>query len=191
MCPACGYSLEGLPAEGICPECGGRYDQAAIILHGFARGTHAGLHNGPPWILAIGIIWPVVMLLNVWKEVRRGQFPAFHLTMAAIWFAGIGWLLRSRWNSQAPGLVRVRLDATGCRQEDNPGRGRPTPATPWAMISEVLLKPSSKGRYRLRLRAPKRRWHSNFTAVDAEVQLTPKQAEMLRQWLDTSVHQAS
>ena len=24
-CPACGYRLRGLPAEGFCPECGRRY----------------------------------------------------------------------------------------------------------------------------------------------------------------------
>lgn len=31
-CPQCDYSLEGLPDEGICPECGRHYDQSIIIL---------------------------------------------------------------------------------------------------------------------------------------------------------------
>jgi hypothetical protein len=28
-CPSCDYSLRGLPASGVCPECGERYDLAS------------------------------------------------------------------------------------------------------------------------------------------------------------------
>src|SRR4051812_28476050 len=45
QCPACAYSLEGLPDEGICPECGGRYDQSLMVLHGTACGQLASLAN--------------------------------------------------------------------------------------------------------------------------------------------------
>jgi len=31
-CPQCEYSLQGLPEEGACPECGSAYDRSAIIL---------------------------------------------------------------------------------------------------------------------------------------------------------------
>ena len=33
-CPGCGYALEGLAPEGVCPECGAPYDQSEIVLHG-------------------------------------------------------------------------------------------------------------------------------------------------------------
>jgi hypothetical protein len=32
FCPGCDYSLEGLPDEGVCPECGRPYDQQFIVL---------------------------------------------------------------------------------------------------------------------------------------------------------------
>jgi rubrerythrin len=30
-CPRCGYSLEGLPLGGNCPECGATYDKRQIV----------------------------------------------------------------------------------------------------------------------------------------------------------------
>ena len=192
ICPACGYSLEGLPAEGLCPECGGRYDQSAVILHGWARGAHAGIHNGPPWIFAAAVFWPLLLLWNARKYLGRGELPIFELFFAALWIAAIAWLLWSRWTSPALGLVRVRLDSAGCHQLDNTDTRYTPPATPWKLIGDVLLKPTSKGRYRLRLRTPRRRWwESDTEAVDTEVQLTPEQAEVLRQWIDTCMRQGS
>jgi hypothetical protein len=58
ICPDCGYSLIGSPVEGACPECGRRYDQRVLILHGSAVGTRATLENASPrsliWLLICG-----------------------------------------------------------------------------------------------------------------------------------------
>lgn len=35
QCPNCGYSLEGLPASGACPECGTKYSEDEIVLYGW------------------------------------------------------------------------------------------------------------------------------------------------------------
>jgi uncharacterized OB-fold protein len=37
-CPKCGYALEGLAPEGVCPECGASYDQSEVVLHGYGAG---------------------------------------------------------------------------------------------------------------------------------------------------------
>ena len=48
VCPDCGYSLEGLPEEGHCPECGRRYDSSLIVLYGWGRDDHANVGNCTP-----------------------------------------------------------------------------------------------------------------------------------------------
>src|SRR4051812_18501251 len=57
VCPGCGYSLEGLADEGVCPECGRSYDQRTLILYGAARGAHGDLSNaGPGQFAFVGVV---------------------------------------------------------------------------------------------------------------------------------------
>jgi hypothetical protein len=66
-CPGCDYSLETLPAEGTCPECGRRYDQRFVVLTGQGRGR---------WDTAAGGTW-------------RGTVGQFVWIAALLWvFAG-------------------------------------------------------------------------------------------------------
>src|SRR5687768_8553124 len=55
VCPGCGYSLLGLPADGVCPECGQHYGRDTVVLFGRATGQRATLFTGEssayaPWL---------------------------------------------------------------------------------------------------------------------------------------------
>ena len=57
ICPNCDYSLESLPPEGICPECGRPYDQKFVILTSADRGTLATALRWMPWIAIVVIVF--------------------------------------------------------------------------------------------------------------------------------------
>jgi len=45
-CPQCGYSLEGLPEEHVCPECGLHYDPDMLTVElGYRRWQRTGVVN--------------------------------------------------------------------------------------------------------------------------------------------------
>jgi len=60
FCPRCDYSLEGLPEEGICPECGRPYDQSVAVIRCYGSDGFNG--KGVPWgivttLIAFGLIF--------------------------------------------------------------------------------------------------------------------------------------
>lgn len=68
VCPECGYSLKGLPSEGVCPECGERYDQQFVVVFGEnAEGDASGpfAHVGTLVILGAAVaVWLYFSLLR-------------------------------------------------------------------------------------------------------------------------------
>ncbi len=55
ICPRCGYSLTGLPAEHACPECGGRYDRMTAIWR--QRSNWAAIVPAIVWlVLLVGLL---------------------------------------------------------------------------------------------------------------------------------------
>jgi hypothetical protein len=57
VCIACGYSLQGLPTRGQCPECGAGYEDFQLVLYGVPRATHRpGLRR---------VIWAALITLCV------------------------------------------------------------------------------------------------------------------------------
>lgn len=65
-CPDCGYLLCGLPARGLCPECGFAYDPSMIVLYGWEKGRsrHRWARWHRWWSLAGGAPAPVQVRLT-------------------------------------------------------------------------------------------------------------------------------
>jgi hypothetical protein len=79
-CPRCGYSLEGLPDEHACPECGLRYHRQAVAV---AQSRSTG------WEVTILVSFGLVIILNLIEG--RQLFSVLMLGIATIVVAGILW----------------------------------------------------------------------------------------------------
>ena len=120
VCPVCDYSLAGLPAEGICPECGTGYDTSRVYLYGEAMGTRRRAWNAraqrPGQMVFGGILILVLATVNFWPR-RHGRFQQPINLFYFGWFAVI--YLFSVWRSltdQGSGVVQVKLTPVGVRQ---------------------------------------------------------------------------
>jgi hypothetical protein len=71
-CPGCDYSLETLPSEGTCPECGRRYDQRFVVLTGSGRGMNDNAAGGTWRGTASQSAW-VLIIVWVFAAGRRGM----------------------------------------------------------------------------------------------------------------------
>jgi hypothetical protein len=183
-CPSCGYALEGLAPQGRCPECGGRYDQSAVVLHGYAAGRFADVATARPWHAAgIAGAWVLLFLLWVRDWVRHGRRDEFGMYCAVVGVAWLGWTLWKRWTRDMPGLVQVRLNASGARYVKNPLPGKRPGGTliPWRDVAGVSIEPAEGGMVRLRLAGRKSFWNGSEVALEAELRCTPEQAGALRE----------
>jgi len=181
-CIQCGYSLQGLPDVGACPECGAAYDQETVVLHGWARGSHANLGNASPRI----VLW-ISMPLALFVAAYLMLFFAGHRTPWPLLFpmVMVSLMLWRRWTSTSSTVLQVHLNRTGCVEIDRTALRVRQDFTPWTKLDRIEIEPLDGERHWLRIGK-----HPNWfglaprLTVDAEVQCTPEQAAALRARID-------
>jgi hypothetical protein len=82
-CPNCDYSLQTLPLQGICPECGRSYDQQFAVLTGIGRGANSNLGDWRGTIrhaaLLAFLAWIMFSAQWSWQKTAFGAVAAFAL----------------------------------------------------------------------------------------------------------------
>jgi hypothetical protein len=179
-CPRCGYSLEGLPDDGVCPECGAPYDQSEVVLHGYGAGHYGGVAAGRPAAAAVSAV--VVLVTLGWcihRVVRKGVNDVFDIAWPAVIGLSLVWSLWKRSRSDMPGLVQVRLSRDGVIQVNNPTAGREKigKPTPWQHVADVRIRTVGDDRVRIEIVEKTTFWKGKRVAVDADVQLANQQAQ--------------
>lgn len=113
-CTACGYCLNGLAAEGICPECGVGYDQNSIVLYGRWRGSRVLLVLtcvAASILLLMGLLF-VTGVRPLDARAARSVFLFVIVTVPGLL------VLLKRVNSQRSDEIQLWLSETGCEQVD-------------------------------------------------------------------------
>jgi hypothetical protein len=180
-CPTCGYALEGLAPEGVCPECGVAYDQSEVVLHGYGAGRFLDVATARPRAaVAMGAVSLAIAWWYFRDSLRNGLHPG-----DAFWPAflvlSLAWGLWKRSTSDMPGLVQVRLSSRGAVQINNPtaGPGKAAKVTPWADIAEVRIRSAAPDRLRIKLVRRKTFVRGAPVLVDADVECGAAQGQAL------------
>lgn len=170
-CADCGYSLEGLPREGKCPECGRLYGDHLIVLHGWGKGRRATIEGTRifSWqlIVYLGAIGLVVAGLAHDFFVERRVSAGFWLILVAV---SIFLTFARRAQRPLSTLTRVEISQAGVRQLDQ-GQAGSSPVE-WGRIARVLVGPVEEDRMRLTFMLSDH-WWKDRVVVDAEVLCTP------------------
>jgi hypothetical protein len=181
VCPTCGYSVNGLPARGVCPECGASYYDTQLILYGWACGRHATTNNSRGLRFLVGL----APLYLAWQLFLPMATP-WRIAVVTSWVGSIGLSLMRRKKTDLPGRIQIRMNRDGIRQIDDVTTLRgPDPdliLTPWHKLEIATLQRRSNGRIPIRIKHVGMPWYvmvSNAYPVDAEIQSGRLSLQML------------
>jgi hypothetical protein len=196
LCPRCGYSFEGLPAEGKCPECGLLYDRNHIILFGWGRSAATARSSATLIISCLAAVL-IAMLLIV------DTLPPITYPPSALMWRRIPWpylaiaagggafligltiksaCLRRRYHRIMPAPVQLRLSCDGYAFREGLGD---TKLRRWKPTIRVELRRRSSGLQRLSLRCP---WEIPHLCVDLVManESAAQLASQIRNWIARS-----
>jgi len=162
MCPQCGYTLKGLPAEGHCPECGLTYGAEQIVF--YAWGQQPSTRKSPAWFIAL-LAFDGLFVLYPWFAVLSfplGIFPRVIQSMP--WYfwplvvGGYGyWIamplaaVRRRYRNlkTMPAPIQVRLSRRGFVIREGIGKAR---LFEWKNNALIKLERTRQKKQRLTIR---------------------------------------
>ena len=182
QCPSCGYRLDGLPPEGVCPECGRPYDQSVIVLLGWGRGSRADIVTARPWVaVLIGVVY-VLAIVHYFRGALHGP-PSAYLC-PAIGTLMLGLAVWKRLTNDMPTPSQVRLSSAGCCQVDDSAAAEGVKLTPWSAVNRVVVESLGGERARIRFVCKTPWWKPMNIPVDAEVVAGPAKAEAIRRRIE-------
>lgn len=149
-CPDCGYSLCGLPEQGLCPECGFEYNDEMIVLYGWGTGNRATIFNRSWKSVIIGMLIPYpCMLMQMLPTVFARGWRWQNCLLLAGMLAFDVVLLYGRWRAGADTGKRaqLRLCPQGYAQRTGFGRVR---LRPWRRQMQISMTSANKQRYKIR-----------------------------------------
>jgi hypothetical protein len=189
VCPRCDYSLTGLAAVGVCPECGREYDQNTVVLYGNAAGSRrnawsgGGQRSAGQWILT-GCFACLYLALVIWGG-RRRHVSIPQLFYVPMFFFSLGIALWRQMSDQGSGVVQVKMTPLGLRQgirgmgpipyERNDG----AKLVPWSRIRKVQIKELGHGEVHLMIASYDHAWTFGVQYVNAKVRCTHEQTSAL------------
>lgn len=82
-CPGCGYSFEGLPSHGVCPECARPFDEREVMIRVRAMGPRSRF-----WILGFQLVLLPIAVTYLWSTGMNGT-----VMRVAVGCMLLGWIL--------------------------------------------------------------------------------------------------
>ena len=144
LCPECGYSFNGLPAEGQCPECGFAYSRDQVVAYGWYSNSEGTSHW---YALAAGMVCTPLVLVLGWAVISSWLIVFALLAVARLIYAH---LQRQSAKRQGRGPIQLRLFPQGYAVRQGCG---PADLRPWKHALRMTVAPIREGHYRIMIRA--------------------------------------